>query len=96
MNEIVAALLLITFCLFTLKMVKSIKIEVTISPTKITFPGVQVKIEQPPVQFVDVEALNAAHLKEEQQTATKDTTKPAVAAFNDFMFGIEEAMTNDR
>lgn len=98
MNEAIAAAILLISIIFIWKMVKGIEIHITVGTTKVILPEVQVKIEQPPVQFVDVSALNDAQLKEEMQAKGSDKEKPreAVAAFNDYMLGIEEVMSNDR
>jgi hypothetical protein len=89
MTEIVAALLLITFCLFIWKMVKAIQINVHVQiPTvKVVSTSTFEQPAQPVLQ--SIEPLYDAN----GQPLMQDHVRPDVlASFNEYIHGIEEAM----
>ena len=89
MNEIIAALLLITFCLFIWRFVKSINITVNVS-AKVSLP--KVEILPAPIQLINPENGDGVFFSPEGDPLSKEEVIDPMDRVAEIFHGIREDM----
>lgn len=94
MNEAIAAGILLISIIFIWRLVNNIQISinVTVKPTKVEMPGVTVKIEPAPIQFIEAPGQDPLYDKDGRPIGEKEKRTDPMSALNEIFHGITEVM----